>query len=89
MLLRLVLLHAPADDDARVILAKINGTLGSVLLEEKHECSAYRMSHAARAMAWCAVSKAAGTAAGLAFLREDAALDSALVDAAVFDSSPD
>jgi hypothetical protein len=89
MLLRLVLLHAPADDDARVILAKINGTLGSVLLEEKHECSANRMSHAARAMAWCAVSNAAGTAAGLAFLREDAALESALVDAAVFDSSPD
>ena len=87
MLLRLIVLHPAADDGARIVLSEIIGIIGGRLIESTKENDELFANHAVRSMAWCTLSNATGTDFGASFLRQDLALRSGLVDAALLDIS--
>ena len=87
MLLRLIVLHPAADDGARIVLSEIIGISGWRLIESTKENDEMFGNHAVRSMAWCTLSNATGTDFGASFLRQDLALRSGLVDAALLDIS--
>lgn len=87
MLLRLIVLHSAADDGARIVLSEIIGIIGGRLIKSTKENDEMFGNHAIRSMAWCTLSNATGTDFGASFLRQDLALRSGLVDAALLDIS--
>ena len=87
MLLRLIVLHPAADDGARIVLSEIIGIIGGRLIKSTKENDEMFGNHAIRSMAWCTLSNATGTDFGASFLRQDLALRSGLVDAALLDIS--